>query len=124
VHLDILSGRESVRGTLGGNAPVTLQGGSVMLQVPGGSLPEDLALEIEEAESLSTFLPRSTDAELVSEFTLDFSTARLSQSGVLSIPASAVGESDTVVFARVERGVTAGVPKLVAVAVGQRSGDG
>jgi hypothetical protein len=57
-----------------------------MLQVPGGSLPEDLALEIEEAESLSTFLPRSTDAEPVSEFTLDFSTARLGQSAVLSIP--------------------------------------
>ncbi len=40
-HLDILAGRESVRGTTGGNQAVTVQSGDATLAVGSGTLPED-----------------------------------------------------------------------------------
>src|SRR5262249_52484259 len=47
VHLDILAGREGVRGQPGGSDPLTLSDGTSTLFVPGGALSEDTAISIQ-----------------------------------------------------------------------------
>src|SRR6202044_1888244 len=56
VHLNILSGRESVRGATGGSDPVSVQSGDATLTVAAGSLSQDTAIAV-TPESLDTFLP-------------------------------------------------------------------
>lgn len=112
VHLDILAGRESVRGRTGGSQALTLDAGDVNVTIPAGSLPDDLAISATPAV-LSNWLPSTASARPVAEVVLDFGGIALGNSAVLSIPAGNIG-SDSVVVARVER--VNGVPKVVVVA--------
>src|SRR5262249_39009305 len=59
VHLDILAGRESVRGTTGGTEAVVVEAGDARLAVPAQALSENVAVDL-EAVSLSDFLPQDT----------------------------------------------------------------
>jgi hypothetical protein len=111
VHLDILAGREAVRGRTGGSQALTLDAGDVSVTVPAGSLPDDLAISATPSV-LSLWLPSTASARPVAELVLDFGGVSLGNSAVLSIPAGNIG-SDTVVVARVER--VNGVPKVVVV---------
>jgi hypothetical protein len=112
VHLDILAGREAVRGRTGGSQALTLDAGDVSVTVPAGSLPDDLAISATPAV-LSSWLPSTASARPVAELVLDFGGVSLGSSAVLSIPAGSIG-TETVVVARVER--VNGVPKVVVVA--------
>ena len=113
VHLDILAGREAVRGRTGGSQALTLTAGDIQVTVPAGSLPEDLAISATPTV-LSSFLPSTSSVYPIAEVLLDFGGMALGNSAVLSVSASGASASDTVVIARVER--VAGVPKVVAVA--------
>ncbi len=84
VHLDVLAGRESVRGQTGGNKEVTVQSGEAILSVPAASLAEDTAVSLEE-ESLSPLLPGETDVEPLAEVVVDFAGAVLGTSAGLSV---------------------------------------
>jgi len=57
VHLDILSGRESVRGQVGGSDALSTQGGGATLTVAAGSLPQDTAIAI-SSEAVDSFCPQ------------------------------------------------------------------
>jgi len=46
VHLDILAGRESIRGVVGGSEAVSATGGDATLTVAAGSLPADTAIAV------------------------------------------------------------------------------
>ena len=121
VHLDILAGREAVRGkTGGGNQAVTLTADTVNVTVPAGALPNDVAIAATPA-ILSTFLPVSPAASPFAEVVLDFSGYTLASSAQLSASTATLSASDTVVIARVER--VNGIPKVVVVAAADRSGD-
>ncbi len=113
VHLDILAGREGVRGTVGGGSEaVTLAAGDVSVSVPRGALDEDLALAV-EAQALSSFLPSNAGLVPLGEFTFDASGATLRAEAQVAL-AAAVAAGDSAVLVRVER--VAGVPYLVVVA--------
>ncbi len=113
VHLDILAGREAVRGKTGGAQALTLTAGDVDLTVPAGSLPEDLAISVTPAV-MSSFLPSTSTAFPVAEVVVDFGGVALGTPAVLSMRAGAIPSGDTVVIARVVR--VDGVPRVVAVA--------
>jgi hypothetical protein len=120
VHLDVLSGRESVRGKTGGNRAVTVESGGAILSVPASSLEEDTAVSIEKTE-LSSFLPTGEDAAPLAEVVLAFAGAVLGTSAGLSVEGTAeVGE--TVLVARVER--VLGIPRLLVVALAEANGAG
>jgi hypothetical protein len=56
VVLDILAGREAVRGTIGGSQAATLESGPFRLSVRAAALPQDRPLALESVD-LSGFLP-------------------------------------------------------------------
>ena len=118
VHLDILAGRESARGTTGGAAPVVVQSGEARLSVAGLALARDTAIALRE-ETLSSFLPSGAGLEPVAEVTVDFSGAVLQHAAELQV--AATGADGTFVVARVER--VDGVPRLAVVAMAAMVGD-
>lgn len=119
VHLDILSGREGVRGQPGGNDPLTLNDGTTTLSVPGGALSQDTAISIQSI-SLEDFVPTSGSMSAVQEALVDFSGEILNTPAQLSISASGLNPSDTFLLAQVQR--INGVPHMVAVALAQING--
>jgi hypothetical protein len=118
VHLDILAGRESVRGVTGGSEPVILTSGSATLSVGRGALPEDTAITFQSVV-LSSFLPASAELTPIAEFSIDFAGRTLGLGAELSVVASDVepyvADSDTLLIARVDR--VSGVPRMVVVAL-------
>src|SRR5260370_5493078 len=60
VHLDILSGRESVLGHVGGSDAVTVQSGGATLTVAARSLPQHTAISVNN-EGVDTFLPSTSN---------------------------------------------------------------
>ncbi len=121
VHLDVLAGRESVRGETGGNRERTVQSGDAILSVPASSLAEDTAVSLEES-SLSSFLPAEADVEPLAEVVVDFAGAVLGTSAGLSVACvsgtctcSGGCAGDTLLVARVER--VLGIPRLLVVAL-------
>ncbi|HEX9983135.1 MAG TPA: Ig-like domain-containing protein [Thermoanaerobaculia bacterium] len=117
VHLDILAGREAVRGRTGGSQALTLDAGPVLLTVPAGALPNDLAISATPA-ILSSFLPSTPAAKPFAEVVLDFGGVMLATTAELSARAGDVPATETVVLARIER--VRGVPKVVVVATTER----
>ena len=118
VHLDILAGRETVRGVAGGSEPVSLTSGEAILKVARGALPEDTAVAFQSV-LLSSFLPSAPDLTPIAEFSIDFSGRTLAVTAELSVPAAAVAPYDaaidTLLVARVER--ISGIPRLVVVSL-------
>jgi hypothetical protein len=119
VHLDILSGREGVRGQAGGNDPVTVTDGIATLSVPGRALGVDTAIAV-QSTSIETFVPTSTTFSAIQEVVVDFSGETLNTPAQLSIPSTGLNPADTFLLTQVVR--INGVPHMVAAAVAQVSG--
>jgi hypothetical protein len=125
VHLDILAGREGVRGTVGGSEPVTLESGAARLFVARGALAEDTAFVLEE-QARSAFLPSAAGLTALYELEVDFGgqtlgvPAELSIGGAAAAAAGSAGAGE-LVFAKVER--LAGIPRLAVAALGQLEGE-
>jgi hypothetical protein len=119
IHLDILAGREGVRGQPGGNDPVTVSDGVASLSVPGGALGQDTAIAV-QSTTLENFVPTSSSMAAVQEVIVDFSGEILNTPAQLSISASGLNPNDTFVLTQVQR--LNGVPHMVAVALAQISG--
>jgi hypothetical protein len=119
VHLDILAGREGVRGQPGGNDPVTLSDGISTISVPGGALSQDTAIAV-QSTALEDFVPTSTTLSALQEVLVDFSGEILNTPAQLSMPATGLDPTHTFLLTQVQR--ISGVPHLVAVAVAQING--
>jgi hypothetical protein len=122
VHLDILAGRESVRGTTGGLEPLTVTSGDARLVIPANTLHRDTAVSLEHV-GLSLFLPPHAALTPLSELVVDVPGPALESPAELSIAASAVTQTPgaSFVIARVDR--VDGVPFLTVVASAEVSGD-
>ena len=114
VHLNILSGRESVRGETGGSDPVSVQSGDAILTVAAGSLSQDTAVAV-TPESVDTFLPSSATLVPVSEYNVNFSGQTLTNAAQLSVGTQGLTPGTNVVIAQENR--IAGVPYLVVVSL-------
>ena len=115
VHLDILAGREGVRGQVGGGLATTVTSGSVRVIVPAGAVPTDTVITLTPTV-LSSFLPTGAGIDAIAELTLDLAGQTLASAAELSVsvPGFTVAPTDTLLVARVER--VDGVPALVVVA--------
>ena len=89
VILDILAGREGVRGQAGGSDAVVVQSGSITLTVAAGSLPQNTAISVTSAV-LDSFLPTSGSATPITEVTIDFSGQTLTTPAQLSVDGTGV----------------------------------
>src|SRR5882762_3015656 len=119
VHLDILSGRESVRGQVGGSDSVSVTGGDAALTVAAGSLPQDTAISV-APEGVDTFLPSTTTLLPLAEYNIDLSGQTLLSAAQLSVAAGSAKTGDTLVLAQIQR--IQGVPYLVVVSLAQVTG--
>ncbi len=119
IHVDVLAGRESVRGTIGGSGAIELDSGGAHLSIGAGTLPADVAVDFQSVP-LSTYLAASGSLVPLEEVVVDLSAVTLAQTATLSRSAAGLSATDTYVVAKVER--LAGVPKLVVVALGQITG--
>ena len=116
VRLDVLAGRESIRGETGGSQALTREGaGGAIVSIPALALGENTAVEVERT-GLSDFLPTSVEAGPLAEVVLDLAGASLGTTATLSVEGT-VEAGESVVLVRVER--LSGVPRLLAVALGQ-----
>ena len=130
MHLDILAGREAVRGQTGGSEPITIDaGGGVTLTVPAHALPGDTAVRVQSA-ILSSFVPGATpntappDVQPLGEVVIDFASQTLSLGAELTVglPASVqLDPADSLLVARVVR--IGGVPRMFVVARAEAAGD-
>jgi hypothetical protein len=119
VHLDILAGREGVRGQPGGSNPLTLSDGVSTLSVPGGALNEDTAISLQSI-SLEDFVPTTDSQSPIQEVLVDFSGDTLNTGAQLSISSSGLNPADTYLLTMVQR--IDGVPHIVMVALAQING--
>ena len=121
IHLDILAGREGVRGSSGGSQAVTVSSGGSQLSVAKGSLAQDTAINVETETSFSSFDPSSATVTPLAEVVVDFSGQVLNQTGQLSVtPVTPVASGATLVVARVD--YIQNVPMFTVVALAQVSG--
>jgi hypothetical protein len=119
VHLDLLAGREGVRGQPGGNDALTLSDGTSTLSVPGGALSQDTAISV-QSTSLENFIPTSSSLGAIQEVLVDFSGEVLNTPAQLSISSSGLNPADTFLLTQVQR--INGVPHIVTVALAQVNG--
>ncbi len=119
VHLDILAGREAVRGETGGSGAVVVEDGDASLAVAAGSLPEDTAVDL-TAEPLAAFLPTGGGLTPLAQYELDFGGEVLGLAAQLAAGAGSAQAGDTLVLAQVQR--FGGVPRLVVVSLAQVAG--
>lgn len=119
VHLDILAGRELVRGVLGGNEALTTEMDGIRLTVPAGSLPEDAAFAM-GGSGLSSFVPQTPGLQALAELSLAFSGQTLAFGAELSIDATSLPTDGTYLVAQVVR--FEGIPYLAVVAQAEREG--
>ncbi|MEA2462924.1 MAG: hypothetical protein QOJ98_671, partial [Acidobacteriota bacterium] len=114
VHLDILAGREGVRGKTGGNEAVTLTDGTATITVASGSLPEDTAVAVKQSP-ISSFVPSNSAFTPFAEVVVDLAGQTLATQAELSVDATGVAATDTILVARVDR--LGGIPRFVVVAI-------
>ncbi len=119
VHLDILAGRESVRGRVGGNSPLILERDGLRVSVPGAALPEDTVISVRAAvapmEGVSV-----AGLGVLGDYEIDLSGQALGLPAELSVAADGIGDGEFV-LARVER--LFGVAHLVTAGRLERVGD-
>jgi RHS repeat-associated protein len=121
VHLDILSGRESVRGESGGSDAVTVTGDGATLTVSAGSLPQDTAINI-SSESVNGFLPSTPTLIPLAEYNVDFSGMTLNIPAQLLVGAGAAKPGDNILLAHIQ--YVSGTPYLVVVSLAQVNSSG
>ena len=119
VHLDILSGRESVRGQVGGSDSASVTGGDATLTVASGSLPQDTAISV-APEGVDTLLPSTATLLPLAEYNIDLSGQTLLSAAQLSVAAGTAKTGDTLVLAQIQR--IQGVRYLVVVSLAQVTG--
>lgn len=119
VHLDILAGREGVRGQPGGSDPVTLTDGIATLAVPGGALSQDTVINV-QGISLEDFVPTNGSIGALQEVLVDFSGETLNTPGQLSISSNGLNPAHTFFLTQVQR--IDGIPHIALVALAQISG--
>jgi hypothetical protein len=119
VHLDILSGRESVRGQVGGSDSASVTGGDATLTIAAGSLPQDTAISV-APESVDTFLPSTSALLPLAEYNIDLSGQTLLSAAQLSVASGSAKPGDSLVLAQIQR--IQGVPYLVVVSLAQVTG--
>ncbi len=118
VQLDILIGREGVRGRTGGSRAVEVESGDAKLSLPSRALGEDTVVSL-EGSKLSAFLPQAPGLEPLRELVVDFSGQTLQLAGEVSIAANGVSAGETLVVAKVERALSGGIPRLVVVSLAE-----
>jgi len=116
VHLDILAGREGVRGQPGGSGPLVLSDGVTTLSVPGGALSEDTAISIQSI-TFEDFIPVSSSLGPLQEVVVDFSGETLNTPAQLSTSATGLNPAHSFLLTKVER--VDGIPRIVTVALAQ-----
>jgi hypothetical protein len=121
VHLDVLTGREDVRGSIGGSDAVTIEAGDARLSVPAHATSEDSAFSLEVPPVLSGFLPSVGGLVPLAEAVLDFGGQTLAMPGELSVRSASVAPGDTVFVARVER--LDGIPRLTIASLAEVRGE-
>lgn len=122
VHLDILAGREGVRGQMGGHNSVVVQAdnGTASITIAGGSLVNDAPLAL-YAGTVDPYLPSGGTFAPLASYILDLSGESLGSTAQLSAAiASSVSPADTLFVAKVIR--LNGVPRLSVVSMAQVSG--
>jgi len=119
VHLDILAGREGVRGQPGGSDPLTLTDGVSTLSVPGGALNQDTAISVQSI-ALENFVPTNGSLGALQEVLVDFSGDILNTPAQLSIASTGLNPAHTFLLTQVQR--IDGVPHIVLVALAQING--
>ena len=119
IHLDILSGRESIRGQVGGSDAATVTGGDATLTIAAGSLPQDTAISV-SPEGVDGFLPSTASMIPLAEYNIDFSSQILQAPAQLSVAAGKANPGDNVLLAQVQR--INDMPYLVVVSLAQVSG--
>jgi RHS repeat-associated protein len=120
VHVDISTGRETIRGVAGGENAVVVQNGDARLLVPAGALGENTAISVMPVP-VSGFLPASADLAPLSEAVVDFSGRKLALASELSLAATALPADTRLFVARVES--IDGIPRLFVVALAEVMGD-
>jgi hypothetical protein len=119
VHLDILSGRESIRGQVGGSDAASVTGGDATLTVAAGSLSQDTAIAV-APEGLDTFLPSTSTLVPLAEYNIDLSGQTLLSPAQLSVGVGSAQAGSTLVLAQIQR--IQDVPYLVVVSLAQVNG--
>ncbi len=122
VHLDLLAGRETARGVVGGNEAVAVTSGQVRLSVAAGSLAEDTAIGVRAHDTFSPFVPTTNGITPLGEVAVDFSTATLNTSASLTFRNAAAAPGDTLVVAQVDRAAYDGIPRLQVIALAELQG--
>src|SRR5262249_52501467 len=122
VDLDILSGREGVRGRTGGSGAVALEVAGASLVVRAGALAQDTAMSL-AVDELSDFVPATGGLVPLEELVVDFSGRVLQVGAELSVASPGVPPDATLALARVEREITGGVPRLAVVSLAELVGD-
>jgi hypothetical protein len=123
VHLDILAGREGVRGKVGGSEAVKVEsaGGEASVFVPAQALPQNTAISV-ETSALSSYLPSVGGVVALAELVVDFSGQTLGLGAELAVLSPGVAAGTTLVVARVER--VDGIPRLEVVSLARVETDG
>lgn len=119
IHLDILSGRESIRGQVGGSDAVTVTGGGATLTVGANSLRQDTAISV-ASEPVDSFLPSTSSLIALAEYNLDFSGQTLTAPAQLAVAAGSAQPGNNVLLCQVQ--IVSGVRYLVAVSLAQVNG--
>ncbi|TDI34808.1 MAG: hypothetical protein E2P02_29310, partial [Acidobacteria bacterium] len=110
VNLDILAGREAVRGVRAGSRAATVEEGDFRLAVPSGALPEDTAIDLQTFDTFSDFVPSDPGVEPLAELFVDLSGQTLALGAELSVGVDGLSPSDVYALVRVTH--IHGVPRL------------
>ena len=110
VNLDILAGREAVRGVRAGSRAATVEEGDFRLAVPSGALPEDTAIDLQTFDAFSALAPSDPGVEPLAELFVDLSGQNLALGAELSVGIEGLSPSDVYALVRVAH--IHGVPRL------------
>ena len=110
VQLDILAGREAVRGVRAGSRAATVEEGDFRLAVPSGALPEDTAIDLQTFDTFSELASNHSGVETLAELFVDLSGQSLALGAELSVGIDGLSPSDIYALVRVAH--IHGVPRL------------
>jgi hypothetical protein len=119
IHVDVLGGRESTRGTIANHDAVSLHDANLSLLVPAGAVSSPIVADLEQVPPAS-FVPSSSALTPLVQANIDLSGATLTAPAELHVANLTAASSDTILLARLER--TDGIAYPAAVAFGTQQG--